>query len=198
MKKLSRNAKRVDTVLRIVFWLLIVGSVVAAVAALAPFVLRRSAPSTNAVSLDLDFIKLHLAKPDKIAAMAQQRTTLAAMILKIAGAGIGAYCIKLIRNILKPMIQEQPFQESVCENLKKLGWVSLIGGIVFNGLVLIVQHLVVYGFNLTEMLSNQIVTKVTFNYSFDFIFLLVAAGLFLLSYIFRYGIELQQFSDETL
>ena len=198
MQKLSRTAKRLDVVLRILFWLLIVCAVVSIIAAVAPLALRKPAPSGNDVSLDLDFIKLHLAKPDQEAAMAQQKATLAAMVLMILGSGIGAYCIKLIRNILKPMIQEQPFNESVSVNLKKLGWVSLISGIVINGVEFLMQNLIVRGFNLTEMFSNEIITKVTFNYSFDFTFLLVAAGLFLLSYIFRYGTELQQLSDETL
>lgn len=198
MQKLSRTAKRLDIVLRILFWLLIVCAVGSTVAALAPLVLHLPAPFGKGISLDLDFIKFHLAKPDQAAAMAQQKATLAAMVLMIAGTGIAAYSIKLIRNILNPMIHEQPFQESVCINLKNLGWVSLIGGVVINGLEILSQILIVQGFNLTEMFSSEIITKVTFNYSFDLTFLLVAAGLFLLSFIFRYGTELQQLSDETL
>lgn len=198
MNKLSRNAKRLDIVLRILFWLLIISTVVAAIAAAAPLVMRRPAPDSKPVSIDLDYIKLELAKPDQEAAMAQQKATLAATVLTILGSIVGAYCIKLVRNILKPIIQEQPFQASVALNLKKLGWVSLIGGVAMNGVKLLMENLIVRGFNLTEMLNSDIVTKTTFNYSINWTFLLVAAGLFLLSYIFRYGAELQQLSDETL
>lgn len=198
MHKLSRTAKHLDIIFRILLWLLVVLAAGSAVAALAPLVLRLPAPSGKGISLDLDFVKLHLSKPDQTAAMAQQKATLAAMFLMVAGSGIAAYCIKLVRNILKPMIQQQPFHNSVYINLKKLGWVSLIGGVVMNGIELLMQHLVVHGFNLTEMLSGEIISKVTFNYSFDLTFLLISAGLFLMSYIFRYGAELQQLSDETL
>lgn len=198
MNKLSRTAKRLDTVLRILFWVLIGCAVAAAIAAALPLILRKPAPSANQVSLDLDFVKLHLAQPGQEAAKAQQKATLAAMVLMIAGTGIGAYAIKLIRNILKPMTEGLPFEETVCVNLKKLGWLSLIGGIVINLVTLVVQNLIVHGFNLPQLLSSSRITKVTFNYSVNLTFLLVAFGLFLLSYIFRYGAQLQQLSDETL
>ena len=42
------------------------------------------------------------------------------------------------------------------------------------------------------------VTGWTYNASFDMSFLAFAFVLFLLSYIFRYGAQLQQESDETL
>lgn len=198
MQKLSRTAKRLDLFFRILFWLLIVFAIIASLAALAPLVLHRPAPSGKSVSLDLDFIKLHLSQPTQEAAMAQQKATLGAMVLMIAGSGIGAYCIKLIRNILKPMITQQPFHESVAINLKKLGWVSLISGMVMNCCEILTQNLIIRGFNLAEILTSDLVSKITYNYSFDFTFILVAAGLFLLSYIFRYGAQLQQLSDETL
>ncbi len=198
MKKLSSTAKKIDVVLRILFWALIVAGVAAAVAALLPLVLRRPAPETNGVSLDLDFVKLHLSQPTQDAAMAQQITTLAAMALMLLGSGGAAYAIKLIRNILKPMKDGQPFHACVSANLKKMAWLSLLGGIAANVVKILMQIALVRGFNMAELLSNDKITKITFNYSFNLTFVLVAAILFLLSYIFRYGAELQQLSDETL
>lgn len=198
MKKLSSTAKKIDVVLRILFWALIVAGVAAAVAALLPLVLRRPAPETNGVSLDLDFVKLHLSQPTQDAAMAQQITTLAAMALMLLGSGGAAYAIKLIRNILKPMKDGQPFHACVSANLKKMAWLSLLGGIAANVVKILMQIALVRGFNIAELLSNDKITKITFNYSFNLTFVLVAAILFLLSYIFRYGAELQQLSDETL
>ena len=198
MQKLSSTAKKIDLVLRILFWVLIVAGVVAVLAALAPLVLRRPAPETNGISLDLDFVKLHLNRPTQEAAMAQQKATLAAMVLMLLGGGIAVYAIKLIRNILKPMIKGQPFQACVSANLKKMGWLILFGGIAFNVVKILMQMALAHGFNLSALLSNDKITLVTFNYSFDATFLLIAAVLFLMSYIFSYGTELQQLSDETL
>lgn len=198
MKKLSSTAKKIDVVLRILFWALIVAGVAAAVAALLPLVLRRPAPETNGLSLDLDFVKLHLSQPTQDAAMAQQITTLATMALMLLGSGVAAYAIKLIRNILKPMKDGQPFHACVSANLKKMAWLSLLGGIAANVVKILMQIALVRGFNMAELLSNDKITKITFNYSFNLTFVLVAAILFLLSYIFRYGAELQQLSDETL
>ena len=198
MQKLSSTAKKIDLVLRILFWVLIVAGVVAVLAALAPLVLRRPAPETNGVSLDLDFVKLHLNRPTQEAAMAQQKATLAAMVLMLLGGGIAVYAIKLIRNILKPMIKGQPFHACVSANLKKMGWLTLFGGIAFNVVKILMQMALVHGFNLSALLSNDSITLVTFNYSFDVTFLLITAVLFLMSYIFSYGTQLQQLSDETL
>lgn len=198
MKKLSSTAKKIDVVLRVLFWVLIVAGVAAALAALAPLVLRRPAPETNGVSVDLDFIKLHLSRPTQEAAMAQQKSTLAAMVLMLLGSGVAAYGIKLIRNILKPMIDGQPFHACVSANLKKMGWLTLFGGIAANVVKILMQTALVHGFNLSELLSNDKITHITFNYSFDATFLFIAAVAFLMSHIFRYGADLQQLSDETL
>lgn len=198
MQKLSRTAKTLDCVLRVLFWIMVICAAAAAVAALAPLVLRVPAPKGTAVSLDLDFIKIHLAKPAESAASAQQTASLIAMLMLIVGSGIGAYAIKLVRNILAPMRESMPFHDSVSTNFKKLGRVALISGVVMNGLELVMQHLIVYGFNLQELFLNENISGTSFNYSFDCTFLFIAAALFLLAHIFRYGTQLQQLSDETL
>lgn len=188
MEKLSSTAKKIDVVLHILFWVMIAACIVAVAGALAPLVLRRPAPDNTEVSLDLDFVKFHLARP----------TQEAAMVLALLGNGMALYCIKLIRNILKPMVNGEPFHNTVCHNLKKLGWVSLIGGFAVNAVNILMKTILTHGFNLAELLSNDKIANITFNYSFDLTFLAITAGLFLLSYIFRYGTQLQQLSDETL
>jgi hypothetical protein len=53
-------------------------------------------------------------------------------------------------------------------------------------------------FDVTVLLNPEVVNGYSYNGTFDCSFLVGAVILFLLSYIFRYGEELQRESDETL
>jgi len=58
--------------------------------------------------------------------------------------------------------------------------------------------MMVVGFDLENLLINDKITHITINATLDATFLLTGALLLLLSYIFQYGQQLQQLSDETL
>ena len=53
-------------------------------------------------------------------------------------------------------------------------------------------------YDLHLLLLSEKISHVEFMFVFDLSFLVVYGVLLLLSYIFRYGEELQQLSDETL
>ena len=54
------------------------------------------------------------------------------------------------------------------------------------------------GYNLNELFLSDKITGVSVTYSCDLSFLIYALVLFLMSFIFKYGSELQKLSDETL
>ena len=54
------------------------------------------------------------------------------------------------------------------------------------------------GYNLNELFLSDKITGVSVTYSCDPSFLIYALVLFLMSFIFQYGSELQKLSDETL
>jgi len=54
------------------------------------------------------------------------------------------------------------------------------------------------GYNLNELFLSDKITGVSVTYSCDLSFLIYALVLFLMSFIFQYGSELQKLSDETL
>ena len=54
------------------------------------------------------------------------------------------------------------------------------------------------GYNLIELFLSDKITGVSVTYSCDLSFLIYALVLFLMSFIFQYGSELQKLSDETL
>lgn len=54
------------------------------------------------------------------------------------------------------------------------------------------------GYNLNELFLSDKITGASVTYSCDLSFLIYALVLFLMSFIFQYGSELQKLSDETL
>jgi len=111
---------------------------------------------------------------------------------------LGRRCVLRIRDILSPMKEGAPFHAAVGENLKKLAIHALELGVIINCMRMLGQAFVVHGYQLQQLLVSENILKVTFHYSFDLGFLLIAAVLYLLSCVFRYGQELQKLSDETL
>ena len=108
------------------------------------------------------------------------------------------FALRVVRRILEPMSQGQPFKENVADDINKLAWICLIAGLVTEiaktvGIALHLgqQDLMVY-FN-PAMVSN-----VEVGYSFSTWYIWVFALLMLMSHVFRYGQQLQQLSDETL
>ena len=91
-----------------------------------------------------------------------------------------------------------PFDVRVSNHIKNLAKYILVGGIVFNILEVcrIMQFKQTINFDL--LFNTKYVTQINFDIHLHLSFLVFAALIYLLSYIFRYGQELQQLSDETL
>ena len=203
MNKLTQTAKRLDIFFRIIqivsniAW---VGSLVGVgIAALGIcFRLDPNMIGTGYNSLELGFAELEIADaftPDDQMVLIQVGVVLAlcAVFMLVAWKGC-----KEIRNVLAPMIQGEPFQGIVGNGLKKLAGYSIALGIIGNITILAEQIFTVLIYDMPGLLLGEKIVHVTFNFESDLTFLVVAAVLLLTSYIFRYGEELQQLSDETL
>lgn len=106
--------------------------------------------------------------------------------------------IQTIESICKIAMDHTPFDLSVSNHIKNLAKYILAGGIVFNILevcrVMYFKQII----NFDLLFNPKYVTQIKFDIRIEFSFLIFAALIYLLSYIFRYGQELQQLSDETL
>lgn len=106
--------------------------------------------------------------------------------------------IQTIESICTITMDHTPFDVSVANHIKKLAKYILAGGIVFNILevcrVLYFKQIL----NFDLLFNTKYVTQINFDIRLHLSFLVFAALIYLLSYIFRYGQELQQLSDETL
>lgn len=106
--------------------------------------------------------------------------------------------LKSIQTILAPMKNGEPFHNTVSIQLGKIAKYVCGLGIGMNLEKIISNILLVKAYDLNLLLLSEKVPHVEFHFDFDFSFLLVSGILLLLSYVFRYGEELQQLSDETL
>lgn len=120
------------------------------------------------------------------------------MILSLICMVPAHFSVKAVRSILAPMKNGEPFHNTVSTNLKKLANYSCALGIGINLQKIISNILLVKAYDLNLLLLSEKVSHVEFMFVFDLSFLVVYGVLLLLSYIFRYGEELQQLSDETL
>lgn len=120
------------------------------------------------------------------------------MILSLICMIPAHFSVKAIRNILAPMKNGEPFHNTISTNLKKLANYSCVLGIGLNLQEIISSILLVKAYDLPLLLLSEKINHVEFMFSFDFSFLIIYGVLLLLRYIFCYGEELQQLSDETL
>ena len=203
MNNLTNTARKLDKVFEIahiVFGALAIASIVgvALIAVAYIFKLDPSFIGTGYESFDIGFLELEIAPavaPDKWLILAQAAITLlvACRLFYDGRRGIG-----YIREILKPMIEEKPFDSVVSTNLQKLAKLSIVLGILVNIIILAEQIMTVFVYDLPGLLISEKITHVTGMFEIDLSFLIYWAILMLLSYVFRYGESLQQLSDETL
>lgn len=103
-----------------------------------------------------------------------------------------------VRKIMVPMMEGNPFDSSVSEYLKKLSLITLVYGIVGNIGSSLMTHMKMNHYQLEQLVDGQRIFAVTPEYGWKLGFVIVFFAFLLASYIFRYGAELQQLSDETL
>lgn len=203
MNNLTNTAKKLDKVLgiaHIVFGALAIASIVGVALIAVAYILKLdpSMIGTGYENFDIGFLELTVAEnyaPDKWLVLLQAAITLlvSCRLMYDSRKGVG-----YIREILKPMTEEKPFDSVVSTNLKKLARLSINLGILYNIINLSEQIISVFVYDLPSLLISDKITHVGGMFTVDLSFLIYWAILLLLSYVFRYGEGLQQLSDETL
>ena len=203
MNNLTNAAKKLDKILeitRIVLGALAVASVVFIVLIGLAYVMGLDPEfiGTGYGSFDVGFLELEAAPgygPDPWLILGHGAFTLAVGILLLLDGRRG---IGYIRGILQPMIEEKPFDSCASTNLRKLAKLSIRLGILWNIISVSEQIVMVYVFDLPGLLCSDKISHIGGMFKVDLSFLICWAILVLLSYVFQYGQQLQQLSDETL
>lgn len=203
MEKLQNTAKKLDTFFKVINIFLSIGAVCALVAlgiiaAGWIFHLDPEQIGTGYNELNLGFASLRLADayvPNPNVGLLQ---TAIACVMGFAVTLVGKQAVKCVRQILAPMQEGKPFHHSISANMKKLGTLSLILGVALNLSRIISLAVMLTGYDVVNLIVGEKITHISFTLDVDLTFLLIAAVFYLLSYIFSYGRQLQQESDETL
>jgi hypothetical protein len=203
MNNLSNTAKKLDKVFEIahiVFGALAIACIVGVALIAAAYILKLDPATigTGYENFDIGFLELTVAEgytPDKWLVLLQAAITLlvSCRLMYEGRRGVG-----YIREILLPMKEGKPFDAIVSTNLKKLAKLSIVIGILYNIIILSEQILTVFVYDLPGLLISEKISHVGGMFQVDLAFIVYWAILLLLSYVFRYGEELQQLSDETL
>lgn len=203
MNNLSNTARKLDRVFEIAYIVLgalaiacIVGVALIAVA----YVLKLDPAmiGTGYENFDIGYLELTVAEgyaPDKWLVLLQAAITLlvSCRLMYEGRRGVG-----YIRQILLPMKEEKPFDSIVSTNLRKLAKLSITLGVLYNIIILSEQIMTVFVYDLPGLLASEKISHVGGMFQVDLTFLIYWSILLLLSYVFRYGEQLQQLSDETL
>lgn len=200
--KLMKTAKRLDAFFkvmqRIIAVCMIVMVVVVGVLTVVNAVNPEAVIGEDFHMIDIGPVTVELAEelaPDNGAVLTYAWIAVA---LGLAAAAAVYWAFGCIRKILAPMTVGDPFHESVSTNIKKVGYAVLVWGVISNVGKMLETSAALRYFNFESLAATGEIRSVTVNYQFDLTFLLVFFLLLLVSYIFRYGTELQRLSDETL
>ena len=201
-KKMIGTAQKLDVLFKILQVIIVVGLIASCVIMIALTVINRMNPDVLSGTVNYSFTM----GPASVELTPEQTPDFAAVLplgwVAFALSGTAAlavwFCLKYIRDILKPMKQGNPFHSEVVKDFKKLAWVVMITGIVRNIVNWVGTGIAVAQWNLAELANVAGIQSVQVNVDFEFGFLVVFFGLLLMSYIFEYGTSLQQLSDETL
>ena len=201
-KKMIGTAQKLDVLFKILQVIIVVGLIASCIIMIALTVINRMNPDVLSGTVNYSFTM----GPASVELTPEQTPDFAAVLplgwVAFALSGTAAlavwFCLKYIRDILKPMKQGNPFHSEVVKDFKKLAWVVMITGIVRNIVNWVGTGIAVAQWNLAELANVAGIQSVQVNVDFEFGFLVVFFGLLLMSYIFEYGTSLQQLSDETL
>ena len=131
-----------------------------------------------------------ILRPESVSHAEPAGISLASAVLSFGAFLAG---IALVRQILRPMKDGRPFCGVVTRNLQRLGILTLICAVLDLGCQTFGAGLIA-----RTMAAAGEGAEMVVSHRWSPLLLIGAALLFLMSYVFRYGEELQQLSDETL
>jgi len=203
MKDLIKTASILDKILHILYIATMVGAITCVVglgiiAVGVIFDLPPQMIGTDFQYVVLGDMTLSLAEDQMPALTAILGKAAVEIVLTLLCLLIARKMVATVREILAPMKTGAPFHTSVSGNLKKLAIHTCIIGVVLNVQDILANTLTMLAYDLADVIVNDQITHITITNVFDLSFLFIAGILLLLSYVFRYGEELQQLSDETV
>jgi hypothetical protein len=116
------------------------------------------------------------------------------LVAGLIGCAFVWYALTLLLRVIAPMKEGRPFEAGISNQIRKLALITLVGGAITETVTVFASRTAMNAYDFAALLNSEY----SYNGTFDLSFLVGAVVLLLLSYVFRYGEELQRESDETL
>ena len=197
--KMKKSAAVIDRILKIVQGFAIAMGIVCLIFIPLTAILGTKIIA-DASHLELGVLELRLAgNPDAyLNVEGIKRGIIAMLTAGILIAGVVWYCLRVLRALLLPMKDGRPFEAGASHKLRKLAWSVLTGGVIAEIARVMGTVFELKAYDVEKLFDPSLISEISFNYSIHLWFVPTALILFFLSYIFRYGEELQREADETL
>ena len=157
---------------------------------------RMFVPGTNV--LELGFIEFKLSADFQAITPGVITFSAVSLVISAISCFIFYFIAKYLRAVLLSVKEGRPFEKAVVASFRRLGFLSLVGGLVAELLKWGQQLLLLKAYPMDEIFSSPAISGMQINFIMDPGFILISLVFFLLSWIFSYGQELQRQSDETL
>ena len=199
-ERLIGTAKRLDKILKVVQIVNIVGGVLV----IFGFLILNIAYLVNSENVNTaDIIKFSTGEFSlELATGAEMGIDLAYgwvnCVWTVALLAILWIGFRYVRKIMVPMMEGNPFDRSISDYLKKLSFLTLVYGIIGNMGAAMITSMKMNHYQLERLVDGKNILAIIPDYRLELGFLIVFFVFLLASYIFKYGAELQQLSDETL
>jgi hypothetical protein len=194
--KMVKTAKVIDKVLRIFRIISLVGFIVCVVFMVLVPIFRESFVVTEYINLGN--ISLAIADSSVVNWNALTLSLEIELIAMLSGGAFVWYTLTLLLRVIAPMKEGRPFEAGISSQIRKLALVTLVGGVITETATAFASRAAVNAYDIAALLNPSVVSEYSYNNIFDLSFLAGVVVLLLLSYVFRYGEELQRESDETL
>lgn len=198
-EKFIKSSVVIDRILKIIQGFMVAGVVVAAIFIPLTAILG---DKIIADASTVEFGTLSLALPGNFRDFLDMGSIKLSIIVMLVSAlitcAVAWYCLKKLREIMIPMKDGRPFEAGVGSQIRRLAFTVLIGGGIAEVCRTVANAFEVKAYDLSKLFNPDVVKGISFDYDISLWFVVVALVLLFVSYIFRYGEDLQRESDETL
>lgn len=174
------------------------GGCLVVLAALNVYFFEPNILSGEPVTLSLGSVKVDIWEADFLPPGLSKVNLLVRALMFCVLCFLVIYAAKIVRKILLPMKEGLPFDESIYKNFRKLGFFTLIGGGLISAGRVLIDTMSYRAYEVQNLFIRDKIIECRLEPQVHLEFILIAFVFFLMSYIFRYGAELQKQSDETL
>ena len=195
--KIAKSTKQIDTFLKILRGITLAAAIVCVCAGIC-LALFGEKMVADASSISIGAAKIQISEAYCPTFGELKGIIYPALIIGFIGGITMWYCLGVARKILEPMKEGRPFESGTSDKIRKLGFVVIGSGLILQLCRYFAAITEIRAYNLESFFRPEMVKGVEFSFEFDINFIFIAAILFLMAHIFRYGEALQQESDETL